>query len=89
MTNHLVTRQQALAITTQIEQAVKGISMAAKTLYINQNGRVVCLKHGGGYLNSAIENRPNAMNIDTPLDNWERLDDEVLAEVPDVDCEDC
>ena len=57
-------------------------------LFINQNGRVVCLRHGGGYLNSAVENRPHAMTIDTPLDNWERL---LKGEVREfnVSCEEC
>jgi hypothetical protein len=61
---------------------------APSGLFINSNGRVVCVKHGGGYLESALSRRPNAMVIDTPLDNWERL---LLGEVREfgVSCEEC
>ena len=63
--------------------------MTTKALYINENGRTVCRAHGGSYLDSRLESNPNAVMIDTPLDNWLRLDAEDRAEFPDIDCEDC
>lgn len=60
-----------------------------KALFINQNGRVVCAEHGGAYLASFLERRPNADVIDTPLDNWVRLTAADLREFPHIGCEDC
>ena len=63
--------------------------MTTKALYINENGRTVCRAHGGSYLDSHLESNPDAVIIDTPLDNWPLLDAEELAEFPHIDCEDC
>jgi hypothetical protein len=57
-------------------------------LFVNQNGRVVCLEHGGGYLRTYMNAHPDATSVDTPLDSWERL---LMRDVEDHDasCEDC
>jgi len=64
--------------------------MSTKTteLYINQNGRIVCAAHGGYYLQTELERRPDADVVDTPLDNWLRLDDEDV-DLENLGCEDC
>jgi hypothetical protein len=43
-------------------------------LYINDNGRVACSRHGGSYLTSALTARPGARLLPTPLGTWERFD---------------
>lgn len=53
------------------------------TLFINENGRIVCLKHGGSYLQSAVKNAPAELEYSTPLDHWLRIPDY------NADCEDC
>lgn len=53
------------------------------TLFINENGRIVCLQHGGEYLKSAVKNAPAALEYSTPLDHWLRIPG------PATDCEDC
>lgn len=60
--------------------------MTTKTLYISNNGRVACSKHGGGYLQSHLEVHPNAREISTPLDHWLRVEPEDGEEF-DFDCE--
>jgi len=64
--------------------------MTTKTaaLFINQNGRVACPKHGGMYLEVHVERHPASVVIDTPLDNWVRLEAPEIAEFK-VSCEDC
>jgi hypothetical protein len=57
-------------------------------IYINENGRTTCLRHGGMYLTAAVKANPNTNNYDTPLDNWERLTTETLQEF-DLHCETC
>lgn len=63
-------------------------------LFVSDGGRINCLAHGGSYLNSAHAARPNARTHRTPLDWWERVDDDYIAEwtaivgKPPV-CEEC
>ncbi|MCA1781851.1 MAG: hypothetical protein ABR616_10895 [Dermatophilaceae bacterium] len=57
-------------------------------LYVNQNGRIVCAKHGGGYLRSHVEHRPNDAVFTTPLDAWTRVTPDEADEF-DAHCEDC
>lgn len=44
-------------------------------LYINDNGRTVCEKHGGSYLSAEIEAHPSALIHFTPLGSWLRTTD--------------
>lgn len=43
-------------------------------LWVNNNGMVVCLKHGGGYLQSSVEAEPGLNLHVTPLDVWMQTD---------------
>lgn len=68
------------------------VTMSASTsLYISNGGRVSCAKHGGNYLSSHLVNHPNALVIDTPLDNWIKADTDDLAMLADagLGCEGC
>lgn len=47
------------------------------TLFINQNGMVTCARHGGAYLQTYLKHHPGAQVVDTPLDNWERISEDV------------
>lgn len=58
------------------------------TLYINENGRTTCVRHGGFYLQCEVEAHPTRTNHDTSLDNWERLTADTIAEF-DLHCETC
>ena len=53
------------------------------SLFINQNGRIACSKHGGFYLERLVENdeRVNRMpnEYTTPLDHWLRIPEEIDA----------
>ena len=49
-------------------------------LYVNNNGMRVCIDHGGSYLRSAQEGAPERKTYVTPLDFWERIDDEYAQE---------
>ena len=44
--------------------------MMRTRLWIDQNGRVVCEKHAGNYLRSAIAAHPHAQHHRTPLGDW-------------------
>jgi hypothetical protein len=56
--------------------------MSTKTasLYTNDNGMTCCIEHGGSYLRSEYEHKPERSVYRTPLDTWERIDDEYAAE---------
>jgi hypothetical protein len=56
-------------------------------LYISNGGRVVCKEHGGGYLRSYLNNKPDAKRIETPLDTWLRIPSSV--DTTNVTCEEC
>jgi hypothetical protein len=49
-------------------------------LYVNNNGMTCCLNHGGSYLMSAHRSAPERMTYITPLDHWERINDEYAQE---------
>ncbi len=53
---------------------------ATTSLYVNQNGMTCCVEHGGSYLRSEYAHRPEQCCYGTPLDSWERIDDEYVAE---------
>lgn len=55
-----------------------------RELWINQNGRVVCISHGGTYLQYAEAGGCLESNIFTPLDRWMRT-----KESDCILCEDC
>lgn len=57
-----------------------------RALFINQNGRIVCEKHGGSYLQSVLRNNSRAQEAETPLDHWIRIPS---GPAPAVHCEDC
>ena len=66
------------------------------SLYINQNGMICCIAHGGSYLQSEYQHAPERRNYLTPLDSWEKVDAEmhaILADMDDADlvleCETC
>jgi hypothetical protein len=40
------------------------------SLYMSNNGMIVCGDHGGMYLKSELTRRPKARKITTPLDHW-------------------
>lgn len=43
-----------------------GTEMDTTTLWVNDNGRIVCAEHGGGYLTRAIGAKPRARSHWTP-----------------------
>ena len=47
---------------------------ATDTLYINNNGMICCINHGGSYLRSEYAHAPERRAYQTPLDTWERID---------------
>jgi hypothetical protein len=51
-----------------------------QSLYINQNGMVCCIQHGGSYLNSEYTHAPELRFYTTPLDSWEQMDSDFVAE---------
>ena len=51
-------------------------------LWISSLGEVICEKHAGNYLKTAIKNNPLFMSHSTPLDDWQ-------LQVTDYACEDC
>ena len=64
------------------------------SLYIANNGRIACIRHGGSYLSSAYAAHPERDSYSTPIYVWDRMDDEyVLAYIEMADthpkCEDC
>lgn len=52
-------------------------------LWVNDNGSVICDKHAGTYLRSAIVANPKRTNYWTPLGTWE-----VMNNCP-LPCETC
>jgi hypothetical protein len=54
--------------------------MTTETLYVNQNGMICCVAHGGSYLQSEYRHAPGRFEYRTPLDHWEHVDDEYVAE---------
>lgn len=56
-------------------------------LWVNNNGMVVCLKHGGRYLQSSVEAEPGLNLHVTPLDVWMRADS--AGSICDASCEVC
>lgn len=69
-----------------------------RPLWTSNGGEIVCERHGGSYLASAIAARPKARKHSTPLGVWVKVSDaEWLAMVEDFraaclpapDCEYC
>jgi len=60
--------------------------MTTKTtsLYINNNGMICCISHGGSYLQSEYKHAPERPNYITPLDSWERMDTDYIVEWVDM-----
>lgn len=56
------------------------IATTTASLYVNDNGMTCCVDHGGSYLQSAYARRPEAATYRTPLDAWDRIDDDYVAE---------
>jgi hypothetical protein len=56
--------------------------MQTKTasLYGNDNGMLCCIEHGGSYLRSEYAHKPERRVYRTPLDTWERIDADYVAE---------
>jgi hypothetical protein len=54
--------------------------MTAASLYVNDNGMTCCIEHGGSYLRSEYQHAPERDLYRTPLDTWERIDDEYVVE---------
>ena len=59
-----------------------GTNMATKTntLYVNDNGMMCCVEHGGSYLRSEYTHAPERNVYRTPLDTWERVDEQYAQE---------
>lgn len=60
---------------------------ATGTVWINENGLITCLAHGGHYLQSAVKNGAG-IEVPTPLDHWIRLTEREAA-VHEFACEQC
>ncbi|HEY7824193.1 MAG TPA: hypothetical protein VIG24_15230 [Acidimicrobiia bacterium] len=54
--------------------------MSTEILYVSNNGMICCLKHGGSYLQSEYQHSPGRSQYVTPLDLWEHVDDDYVAE---------
>lgn len=63
------------------------INTATGTVWINENDRVICLSHGGHYLQSAVKNGAG-LEVSTPLDHWTRFTSDEAVEHGLI-CEDC
>lgn len=50
------------------------------SLYGNDNGMICCIEHGGSYLRSAYEAAPERQVYNTPLDRWQMIDPEYVAD---------
>lgn len=67
-----------------------------RPLYVNDNGEVACLEHGGSYLAASVQAYPRSRLHTTPLGTWE-LVSALLAESwarsfpgdPPLACETC
>ena len=49
------------------------------SLYVNDNGMICCIAHGGAYLQSEYRHAPERFTYRTPLDSWEKVDEEYIA----------
>lgn len=60
---------------------------ATGTVWINENGLITCLAHGGHYLQSAVKNG-SGIETSTPFDHWIRF---TLDEATEhrLACEEC
>jgi hypothetical protein len=58
----------------------EGLVTESVVLYVNNNGMTCCIDHGGSYLRSAYEGAPERKSYVTPLDCWERIDEEYMHE---------
>ena len=47
---------------------------ATQSLYINQNGMICCVQHGGLYLRSEYDHAPERFAYTTPIESWEQVD---------------
>lgn len=54
--------------------------MSIETLYVNQNGMICCVDHGGSYLRSEVQHAPGRHEYRTPLDHWEYVDEQYVVE---------
>jgi len=45
-----------------------------RTMWIDDNGRILCAQHAGSYLRTAIDARPRARTHRTPIGTWDRMD---------------
>jgi hypothetical protein len=50
------------------------------SLYVNNNGMTCCIDHGGSYLSSEYQHAPERNTYVTPLDHWERVDEDYATE---------
>jgi hypothetical protein len=55
------------------------MSTNSTPLWLHEEGRIACAKHGGNYLACAIEAEPQAVEHQTPLGFW------ALATQSDID----
>jgi hypothetical protein len=53
---------------------------ATASLYVNNNGMICCIDHGGSYLSSEYRHAPERATYLTPLDSWERIDADYAQE---------
>jgi hypothetical protein len=60
------------------------MSVATSSLYINDNGMICCVDHGGSYLRSEYAHRPQQCCYGTPLDSWERVDVDFVEEWTEI-----
>lgn len=50
------------------------------SLYINDNGLIACLDHGGSYLRAEYDRAPEQFEYRTPLESWEKVDAEFVRD---------
>ena len=62
---------------------MKATLQTAAPVWINNNGMTRCEAHAGFYLRSQIKANPDAVEHDTPIENW------VRDTSGEVTCEDC
>lgn len=51
-----------------------------KRLWVNENGMTVCDDHLGFYATDMLARRPDADELRTPLDHWQRMSPEDAAD---------
>jgi hypothetical protein len=59
-----------------------------KTIWVSDQGDVVCCNHAGHYLKSAITKRPKAISHKTPLDSWSKYSLDFPGALPCMVCVD-